>query len=120
MVAQVKPNPDSFFKFLTAALAFAIVVIIGVTAYVLVKDSYPVLSRFGLSFLTGIYWDPIPGQEVFGALPYLLGTVVTSAIAIIVGVPISIGIAIFLAEMAPSRISPPRLPGISIPFRPVF
>lgn len=123
MVSLTKPSPDSYFTVLTAVLASAVFVIIGLTVYVLVKNSYPVLSKFGISFVTGVNWNTIPGQEVFGALPYLLGTIVTSAIAIVVGVPISIGIAIFLAEMAPDRIPFGRrlgTRGITIPFRPLF
>ena len=106
MVRGFNPTSDSFFKLLTAILASVIIVVIGLTAYTLVRSSYPVLTKFGFKFVTGIYWNPIPPNEVFGALPYLLGTIVTSAIAIFVGVPISIAIAIFLAEMAPERIVP--------------
>src|SRR5207245_2473601 len=99
-----RASSDEIFRILTAALASAIIVIIALSAWVLVQGSFPVFQRFGLSFLTGVRWDPVAGHEVFGALPYLLGTIVTSAIAIIVGVPVSLGIAIFLSEMAPSRI----------------
>jgi phosphate transport system permease protein len=93
-------TPDSIFKFSTAAVAFAIIVIIFLTLFVLVRDSLPVLTRFGFGFVTGVNWSTIPGQESYGVLPYILGTVVTSAIAILFGVPISLGIAIFLSEMA--------------------
>jgi phosphate transport system permease protein len=67
----------------------------------------PVLIRFGLGFVTGISWNPVPGIETFGAQPYVLGTLVTSAIAVGIGVPISLGIAIFLSEMAPDFIINP-------------
>lgn len=97
-------SPDSLFKVATAVLASAIIVIIILTAITLTSEAYPVLERFGLSFLTGVYWNPIPGQEVYGALPYLLGTLITSAIAIAIGVPLSVGIAMFLAEMAPGSV----------------
>jgi phosphate transport system permease protein len=52
-------------------------------------------------------WNAIVGQESYGILPYILGTLVTSGIAIGIGIPISLGIAIFLAEMAPNRIRAP-------------
>jgi phosphate transport system permease protein len=74
---------------------------------VLVQGSLPVLNRFGWSFLTGVAWNPVPGREAFGALPYVLGTLVTSLIAIAIGVPVSIGIAVFLAEMSPHGIRVP-------------
>ncbi len=92
---------DSLFKLLAGVLAAASVVILLVTGYTLLTGSLPVLQRFGLDFFTGIKWNPVEGREVFGALPYLLGTLVTSAIALIIGVPISLGIAIFLSEMSP-------------------
>lgn len=66
------------------------------------RGSLPALAKYGLSFLTGVQWNI--STETFGALPYVLGTAVTSLIAIVVGVPISLGIAIFLAEMAPDSI----------------
>ena len=54
------------------------------------------INRFGLSFLSGIKWDP--DHEIFGSLPFIYGTLVTSAIAIIIGLPISLGVAIFISE----------------------
>src|SRR5260370_5205158 len=68
---------------------------------VLVQGPFPALTKFGVGFLTGTNWDAATG---FGALPYVLGTLLTASIAIIIGVPISLGIAIFLAEMAPDVI----------------
>lgn len=91
--------PLGFFETLTAGIAAAILVIIALTVITLTTGALPVLTRFGSSFLTGTGWNPIPGQESFGVLPYLLGTLVTAAIAIALGVPISIGIAVFLSEM---------------------
>ncbi len=63
------------------------------------------LSRrqFGWNFLFTSTWDPVAGH--FGALPFLYGTVVTSALALIVAVPLGVGAAIFLAELAPPRLS---------------
>lgn len=61
----------------------------------------PVLQRFGSNFFFGTAWNPVEGREVYGALPYVLGTLVTSGIALLIGVPLSLGIAIFLVEMAP-------------------
>jgi phosphate transport system permease protein len=55
----------------------------------------------------GTAWNPVEGREIFGALPYLLGTLVTSAIALLIAVPLSIGIAVFLVEMAPRTLRVP-------------
>ncbi len=101
------PSGDELFQYLSNSLALVVAVIIALTALVLIDGSFPVLQKFGLGFVTGVNWNPVSGREVFGALPYMLGTLVTSAIAVAVGVPISLGIAIFLAEMAPSRVSGP-------------
>ena len=67
--------------------------------------SWPTVERFGLGFLTGSEWKP--AQEVFGALPFIYGTVVSSLLAVVISVPISLGIAIFLVEQAPPRASRP-------------
>lgn len=100
-------SADQIFKFLAASFAFAVVVILALMTVELIRGSDPVLERFGLGFVTGVNWNPVVGREVFGALPYILGTVVTSAIALAIGVPISLGIAIFLSEMSPRIIRTP-------------
>ena len=93
-------SSDSDFKELVAVLSGGIIVIIGLTAWVLIQGSLPVLNQFGFGFLTGVKWNPVEGREVFGVMPYVLGTLATSGIAILLGVPISIGIAVFLSEMS--------------------
>jgi phosphate transport system permease protein len=98
---------DNLFRILAATLTASAAVILAVTGYTLFKGSLPVLQRFGLYFFTGTQWNPVLGKEIFGALPYLLGTLVTSGIALLIGVPLSLGIAIFLAEMAPRTVRVP-------------
>jgi phosphate transport system permease protein len=95
------PTTDGFFRYGTLVFAASVIGIIGLSMLVLVKGAFPALTKFGFSFLSGTNWDAVAG---FGALPYILGTLVTASIAIIIGVPISLGIAIFLAEMAPDAI----------------
>ena len=63
------------------------------------------LARFGLGFLGTSVWDPVRAQ--FGAWPFIYGTVVSSLVALIISVPVSLGVAIFLAEMCPHRIRRP-------------
>jgi len=65
------------------------------------------LSRntFGLGFLTGSTWDPV--KEVFGALPFIFGTLVSSFLALLIAVPFSLGIAIYLSELAPGKLRTP-------------
>lgn len=98
---------DYTFKLVAAVLAASAAVILLMMGYTLLNSSIPVLKRFGLYFFTGIKWNSATGHEIYGALPYMLGTLVTSAIALIIGVPISLGIAIFLSEMSPRRIRVP-------------
>jgi len=59
--------------------------------------------KFGLAFFRTTTWDPIEGQ--FGALPFIYGTLITAAVALLIAVPLGIGAAIFLAELAPARVS---------------
>ena len=100
-------SSDDVFEILVTLLASSIIVIIAVTGVILGRGSSLVLGNYGFSFLTGVNWSTVVGQETYGVLPYILGTLVTSGIAIVIGIPISLGIAIFLAEMAPSAIRTP-------------
>ncbi|MEM3378762.1 MAG: phosphate ABC transporter permease subunit PstC [Candidatus Bathyarchaeia archaeon] len=98
---------DAIFKVAVGVLVASAAVILLATLYVLSTGSAIVLQRFGLGFFTGVNWNPVEGRESFGVLPYMLGTLVTSSIALLIGVPLSLGIAIFLVEMAPKAIRVP-------------
>jgi len=65
----------------------------------LVVESMPAIRRFGLSFVTGQEWDPV--KEAFGALPFIYGTLLSSLVGMAIAVPLGIGAAIYLAELAP-------------------
>lgn len=71
----------------------------------MVQNSLPTIKEFGFGFLTGSTWAP--ASDIFGALPFIYGTVVSSLIALIISVPLSLGIAIFLVEQAPKKIATP-------------
>ena len=71
----------------------------------LALNSTQAFGRFGLGFITSTTWDPV--AEVFGALPYVVGTLLSAAIALVIAAPIGILTAIFLAELAPPRLSIP-------------
>ncbi|MGZ4850541.1 MAG: phosphate ABC transporter permease subunit PstC [Candidatus Bathyarchaeia archaeon] len=98
---------DNIFKIAVAVIAASALVIFIANAYVLTTGSTPVLNRFGFSFLVNTHWNPVEGRESFGVLPYVLGTLVTSGIALLIGVPLSLGIAIFLSEMSPKGVRVP-------------
>ncbi|MDR2699457.1 MAG: phosphate ABC transporter permease subunit PstC [Nitrososphaerota archaeon] len=104
---KFKITGDNLFKTLTTIIAASALIILFITGYTLVKGSIPVVQNFGLSFFFGQQWNPVEGGEVFGILPYILGTLATSGIALLIGVPLSLGIAIFLVEMAPRSLRVP-------------
>ena len=94
---------DRLFYGLTLLAAVSIVVITGWLVYQLWCYSAEARHVFGWKFLTSQDWDPVAGS--FGALPFIFGTVVTSVIALLLAVPLGIATAIFLAELAPPRLS---------------
>jgi phosphate transport system permease protein len=69
--------------------------------------SIEIFSFEGLEFFTNTDWNAVYGRDAFGALPYITGTLVTATIAMTMGVPVSIGIAVFLSDIAPSKLSTP-------------
>ncbi len=88
---------------ITLAAALSIILVTGLLVYELYINSGESRAKFGWSFLTTEVWDPVNDQ--FGALPFIYGTLVTSALALLIGIPLGVGAAIFLAELAPPRIS---------------
>jgi phosphate transport system permease protein len=96
---------DSVFPNLVLFFALVIVAILVGLVIILATDAMPSIRHFGLSFLSSSIWNPV--KEIFGALPSIYGTVLTSAIALVIAVPISFGAAIFLVELAPPWLSRP-------------
>jgi phosphate transport system permease protein len=95
---------ESAFKWLTVIVATTLLGLTLLYFYELTYRSSSTLKS-GLNFVLGSTWDP--NNNVFGALPSLYGSLVTSAIALIIGVPISLGVAIFLSELSPTRLRSP-------------
>jgi len=87
------------------ALFFAcvLVAIVILLVYELLSRSEPARVKFGWKFLASSEWNPV--TEEFGALPFLYGTVVTSVVAMLLSIPLGVGAAIFLAELAPAKLS---------------
>ncbi len=92
---------DSIFRWASSLVAIGVVALLGVITLVLFLVAGASLRAFGLGFLGGTTWNPV-APEVYGALPFVYGTLVTSALALLLGVPVSLGIAIFLSELAPA------------------
>jgi phosphate transport system permease protein len=96
---------DAVFRVLMLLVALLMVGIVVAMVIALASDSMLALKQFGFRFLTSQRWDPIKGE--FGALPFVYGTVMSSLIALLISVPFSLGIAIFLVEQAPRYIARP-------------
>ena len=94
---------DRFFRLIVAGFGGLIVLATLALAWQLARGSLQTWRAFGLSFLWTGVWDPV--NEVFGALPFLYGTVASAAIALLIAVPLGVGSAVFLAELAPRRMS---------------
>lgn len=76
-------------------------------AYSVVQGSAPIFSAEGIRFIFGTDWNPVEGREAYGALPYIVGTLVSAGIAMAIGVPISLGIAVFISEIAHPKVGTP-------------
>jgi phosphate transport system permease protein len=96
---------DKIFSNLTFVLALVLAGILLGLVVVLIIDAMPAITKFGISFLSSSIWDPV--KEIFGALPAIYGTLLTSVIGLLIAVPISLGAAIFLVELAPSWLKGP-------------
>lgn len=96
---------DRAFKWLTLVMALAVFALIALIGYELFRGSHLALQKFGWHFLVSSEWDPV--NDVYGALPFIFGTVVSSAIALLIAVPVSIATAVYLTELAPVRIRQP-------------
>jgi phosphate transport system permease protein len=96
---------DAVFRLILLAVALLILLIVAAMVAAMASNSMPSIREFGFAFLWGRSWDPIKGE--FGALPFIYGTVISSLIALIIAVPLSLGVAIFLVEQAPPRLARP-------------
>jgi phosphate transport system permease protein len=96
---------DAVFRALIFLAALLLLIIVGAMVAILTADSLMSIRQFGLGFLKGQAWNPVAGN--FGALPFIYGTVVSSLLALLISVPLSLGIAIFLVEQAPRYVAKP-------------
>jgi phosphate transport system permease protein len=94
---------DDLYRSTLRLLGLLVLAAVGVVVIECVRGAMPAVRAFGLPFLWGTEWDPI--ADHYGALPYLVGTVVTSALAMGMAVPLAIGAAVYLAELASPRLA---------------
>ena len=96
---------DRLYHGLTTLFALCIPILLLLLAWEIAKAGWPALHRFGFHFLTDSHWDVSNGE--FGAAPAIFGTLVSSALALIIATPLAIGVAIFLSEFAPRWLQQP-------------
>lgn len=90
---------DRVFRGSSVAIAAGLIGLLALMLWVLLSDGAEAFRTFGLSFLTGRNWNPVAGRQSFGALPFIFGTLVTSAIAVVLAVPVAVGMALLLSEI---------------------
>jgi len=93
---------DSTFRWLMLLCALSIFAIVALIATELVTHSQITLAKFGWKFFVGSAWDPVNNN--FGALPFIYGTIMTSIVALVIAVPLAVGVAVFLTEMCPKAL----------------
>src|SRR5687768_7482249 len=99
------PVGDRIYKWAITFFALCIPALLVLIAVEITLAAWPALSRFGFGFLTSSEWNPVSG--IYGAAPAIFGTLVTSAIALVVATPLALGVAIFLSEFAPAWLRQP-------------
>ena len=95
---------DKFFKGLVIGASVYTLFMVALVFFALAEGSIPIFQEEGFNFITGTDWNAVEGRESFGALPYIIGTLVSSTIAMAIAVPISVGIAIFITEMMKNKL----------------
>ena len=102
-LAQRLRGGDEIAHTITFAAAVVVLLITALLVFELYTNSSLSRAKFGWNFLVTSTWDPVAGE--FGALPFIYGTVITSTLSLLLAIPLGVGAAIFLAELAPPKIS---------------
>ncbi len=97
-----KRSADAAFGWIARGSAAFVLLVLAAIALTMTARSAPVLSAMGLDFFTGTQWSP--PDKLYGALPFVFGTLFTASIAIAFAVPVSIGVALFITQVAPPRV----------------
>jgi len=98
-------SSDRVFQFAITACGLAVLGVLGLIVYELVVRSKLSWHAFGFRFFASSEWDPV--NEQFGALPFVYGTLVSSLVALVIAVPLSLGVAVFTTEMCPKKLRGP-------------
>jgi phosphate transport system permease protein len=105
--AQAAPRNlgDQVLSVVLRGAALTLVLLVVAMVVSMLHASWPAMQAFGWRFLTSSTWDPV--AEQFGAIPFIYGTLLSSLLALLIAVPLGIGAAIYLAELAPAWVRPP-------------
>ncbi len=107
--ALIRPKagklPDLLFSGLMQACGFSLFAVVIFIVFELIHGSQLSIQQFGFKFFTSSAWDPVVGD--FGALPFIFGTIVSSLLALVIAVPLAVGVAVFTTEMCPRFLRSP-------------
>ena len=96
---------DLIYRVAITLFALCVPILLALVAWELLSAGWPALRKFGVGFLTSSAWNPVTGE--FGAAPAIYGTIVSSAIALLIAVPLALGVSIFLSELSPRWLRQP-------------
>ena len=96
---------DAAYRLVLTVLASLLPLLLVIILGELIVGAWPAMAKFGPGFLVQSHWDPVAGE--FGALPLIFGTLYSSLVALVIAVPLALGVAIFLTEFAPRGLRAP-------------
>ena len=97
--SRISKYLDGVFRYSLLICSLSIIAVMALFFFELTSRSKLSIARFGLGFFLGSTWDPVSG--VFGAMPFIYGTLVSSLVALVLAVPLSVGVAVFVTELCP-------------------
>jgi phosphate transport system permease protein len=98
---------DTSFRWFAIGAATLVLLVLGLIAIVMASRAAPVISKMGYHFFTSKRWSA--AESIYGALPFIFGTLFTAAIAIVIAVPISVGVSLFITQIAPMKLRRPLI-----------
>ena len=102
-----RAHADNLFRFTAVGAAALVLLVLGLIAVTMTRRALPVFAHMGPAFFSETRWSPPDG--IFGALPFIFGTLFTAAIAVVIAVPISLGVALFVTQVAPPWLRKPMV-----------
>ena len=105
MRIRIRKTLDGTMEGMSIAGALTMVALLAALVVVLFVGALPAVQKFGIGFLTGTDWNPM--EDIYGALPFIYGTIVSAAVALCIAVPMSLGAALFLTRIAPRWLAGP-------------